>query len=148
MSLVFRNALMPSENQQVLRLRLSDYMKQIWQSDDGTTFETEEACKAYEAASPIWRALYDPTTGRRMKWNPEKEVEVKSMCNSIDMETYGIPEGLTEYGFKMLRDSYEFDSELNMSGYGEIAGLEYLIRQRYPGAAKYFKEKNAGLHNL
>ena len=67
---VLRSALMPSEKKQVLRLRLSDYMKQLWQADDGTTFEKSYECQLYEDMLRLKKE--EPL---REKWFEQNDVE-------------------------------------------------------------------------
>ena len=40
--------------------------KQVWQADDGSVFDSEEACEKYEAADVLLKHLFDPQDGKKI----------------------------------------------------------------------------------
>ena len=43
-----------------IRAVLTTHMpKQVWQAEDGSVFESEEACEKYEAADVLLKHLFD-----------------------------------------------------------------------------------------
>ena len=41
--------------------------KQVWQSEDGHVFQSEEECKTYEIIAPLLRRLYDSEWEQRVE---------------------------------------------------------------------------------
>ena len=40
--------------------------KQVWQAEDGSVFDSEEACEKYEAADVLLKHLFDPQDGKKI----------------------------------------------------------------------------------
>ena len=49
--------------------------KQVWQSEDGKVFESEEECVAYEASDPLLRLLFNPDGTKRV-WDDEQDLDL------------------------------------------------------------------------
>ena len=49
--------------------------KQVWQSEDGKVFESEEECVAYEGSDPLLRLLFNPDGTKRV-WDDEYDLDL------------------------------------------------------------------------
>ena len=76
--------------------------KQVWQAEDGTTFETEEECVAYEKIASVLNDFFDD-------YRHEKAVDALGLQDgfgSLLQEAFFTPKMLVEYraSFQVLAD--------------------------------------------